>query len=191
MEKANPTKLYQLFEHWFDVRLSSGSALDQLAGTPPMTDSSGKLRLTTAPAAITEPWPMVTPSRIRTPFPIQTSSSSVMPFAVIGCFVMEHPSEQNLCSPVSKLYVQQFCRNYRSSPDPLHRRSYKFGACSSVQIKLVFRIIFWTIAKGARIVLSPMTMRERIWLPTCANAEIRTPLPISIPSRGPVNIAIG
>lgn len=49
------------------------------AGTPPAIAMAGMSPVTTAPAAITAPFPMVAPSRITQLAPIQTSSPIVMP----------------------------------------------------------------------------------------------------------------
>ena len=52
------------------------------AGTPPITTLSGKELLTTAPAAITQLFPIVTPSSIVTLEPIQQFSPIIIPVRV-------------------------------------------------------------------------------------------------------------
>src|SRR5438552_11740414 len=58
------------------------------AGTPPTIAYAGTFLFTTAPAATTEPRPIVTPSRIMAPEPIQQSSSTTMPWRVTPCCLM-------------------------------------------------------------------------------------------------------
>ena len=65
------------------------------AGTPPAIEKGGKERFTTAPAANTDPLPIVTPSRMRTPLPTHTSSSSVMPRYVPPCSLIGTSTSSN------------------------------------------------------------------------------------------------
>ena len=53
-----------------------------LAGTPPIIEFSGKDFVTTLPAAITHPGPIVTPSKTVTLLPIQQFAPITIPFLV-------------------------------------------------------------------------------------------------------------
>ena len=61
-----------------------------LAGTPPRTTLSGKIPLTTAPAATTELFPTIAPSKKVAFAPIQTLFPICIPFDVTPCSLINY-----------------------------------------------------------------------------------------------------